>query len=115
MSASFKAPPLTEKEFQQQVTELAEILGWAWAHFRPAQTAHGWRTPVSGSLGAGFPDLILCRPGKTLFAELKRDGVKATIAQEIVHAQLREAGNDVRVWRPADWDAVVACLNGEVR
>src|SRR4051812_37499898 len=31
--------PLSEKEFQRQVTDLAEIYGWSWAHFRPAQTS----------------------------------------------------------------------------
>ena len=44
---------MTEREFQQQVTDLAELYGWAWAHFRPAQPTKGWRTPVSGPLGKG--------------------------------------------------------------
>lgn len=67
---------MTELEFQNQVTELAEIYGWSWVHFRPAQTAKGWRTPVSGPLGAGWPDLVLIRERdrRLIFAELKRDG-----------------------------------------
>jgi hypothetical protein len=30
------------------VIELAKLRGWRTAHFRPARTAHGWRTAVLG-------------------------------------------------------------------
>lgn len=43
-----------ERQWQAQVIELARILGWRVAHFRPALTKHGWRTPVQAD-GAGFP------------------------------------------------------------
>jgi hypothetical protein len=74
------ALPLTERDFMAQVTQLAELFGWQWAHFRPAMTTKGWRTPVSGPLGKGWPDLVLVRPPRLIFAELKRDGGK--LAQE---------------------------------
>jgi hypothetical protein len=53
---------------ERQVLELAKICGWRTAHFRPAKTSKGWRTPVSGD-GAGLPDLILVRPPEIVFAE----------------------------------------------
>jgi hypothetical protein len=101
--------PVTEREWQGQVTELADLCGWGWAHWRAARTVHGWRTPVSGPLGEGFPDLILCRQRdeRFLLVELKSDGGRLSPHQVAVHATLRAAGLEVRVWRPRDWDQVV--------
>lgn len=77
---------LSEADFMRQVTELAELLGWGWAHFRPAQTAKGWRTPVSGPLGAGWPDLVLVREKdrRLIFAELKADKGRVSPVQNDV-------------------------------
>jgi hypothetical protein len=104
--------PLSERAWQAQVTQLAEMLGWDWAHWRAARTAHGWRTPVSGTLGEGFPDLLLVREvdRRMLLVELKSDAGQLTAPQRYVHACLRAAGLSVYTWRPRDWDAVVAAL-----
>ena len=112
MTARVAVPPMSEAAFQLQVTGLAELLGWSWAHFRPAQTARGWRTPVSGPLGKGFPDLVLARPrdGRLLFAELKRDGARTTPDQDAVLGVLGTSGAEVHVWRPADFDQLVEVL-----
>lgn len=75
---------ITESDFMGQVTQMAELFGWRWVHFRPARTSYGWRTPVSGPLGKGWPDLTLVRDDRMIFAELKRDGEKATPEQEEV-------------------------------
>lgn len=72
---------MSEAAFQRQVTGLAQLLGWHWAHFRPGRTERGWATPVSGPIGAGFPDLVLANV-------------------------LRQSGAEVRVWRPSDIDAI---------
>jgi hypothetical protein len=61
---------VTERDLQDAVIQCARLLGWRVAHFRPALTAHGWRTPVEAD-GAGFPDLVLVRDGWVVFAELK--------------------------------------------
>lgn len=102
----------TEADFQAQVTELAELLGWEWVHFRPAQTSKGWRTPVSGSLGKGWPDLLLTRTkdARVIAAELKREGAKPTIEQTRVLGILAYCGIETHVWRPADWDEIVKVL-----
>ena len=99
-------PSLTEAEFAAQVTDLATLLGWSAAHFRPAQTSKGWRTPVSGSLGKGWPDYVFAHPTHgVLFRELKRDGGNLTGDQLVVIALLRRAGANVAVWRPRDMDS----------
>jgi hypothetical protein len=48
---------VSERDFQAAVLEAARVFGWHVAHFRPARTAHGWRTPVAAD-GAGFPDIV---------------------------------------------------------
>lgn len=93
-------PPLTEAQYQRQVTDVAELLGYEWAHFRPAQTAHGWRTPVSGPIGAGWPDLILARErdGRLLFVECKAHRRKVTPEQAHVLGVLGRCGQEVHLW-----------------
>ena len=105
-----KPPRLSESGFMRQVVELATILGWSTAHFRPAQTAKGWRTPVSGDLGKGWPDLTLVRGERIIFAELKRDNGKLTPDQERVLNVLGGTGAEVRVWFPADFDRIAEIL-----
>jgi len=113
---------ISERDFQRQVTELAEILGWQWTHFRPAQTQRGWRTPVSGPLGAGWVDLVLVRPRdhRLIFAELKAEGGKLSYEQDCVLDVLRSLTLDrfgaatsieVAVWRPSDLDAIASVLS----
>lgn len=103
---------ITEAAWQRQITDLAEILGWQWAHFRPAQTAHGWRTPVSGPIGAGWPDLMLARrrDGRFLLVETKAARGVVTAAQREVHDLLRACGLTVYVWRPGDFDTIAEVL-----
>jgi len=99
----------TERAWQRQVSDAAELNGWTWAHFRPAMTTKGWRTPVSGPLGAGFPDLILCRGERLILAELKAEGGRLTPAQRTVLDVLGRAV-PVYTWRPADLPLVMEVL-----
>lgn len=89
---------LSEKDFQQRIMQAAGLYGWRCAHFRPARTVQGWRTPMQGDVGV--PDLILARDGRVLLAELKSDRGRPTPDQEL---WLEAAGDHGRLWRPADW------------
>lgn len=96
---------LTGTDLQRQITDLAEVFGWRWMHIRPARTEQGWRTPISGPLGKGWPDLVLVNPmrGRTLAVEVKRElGDDPSPDQVYVHTMLEEAGWSVQVWRPSD-------------
>jgi hypothetical protein len=88
--------PMNESQFTDAVIELAQYRGWRVAHFRPARTVKGWRTPVQGN--KGFPDLVLARRGQVVFAELKT--TKGTVQAE--QKKWIEELPDVHVWRPAD-------------
>ncbi len=95
------ADVLTEASWQQQVTDLADILGWRWYHTHDSR-----RSP------AGFPDLVLVnvRRGRTIFAELKTDRGKVSAAQQQWLDDLDAASQETYVWRPRDWRAVVVTL-----
>jgi hypothetical protein len=95
---------MTEADLQRLVTDMATVLGWSWVHFRPAQTKHGWRTPVEGPLGAGWPDLVLLRvrDRRLIFAELKREKGQVSADQAAVLAGLVELCGTIGDFRAAD-------------
>ena len=102
---------ITEKVWTAQVIEVAHMFGYLVAHFRPAINRRGhWQTPVQAD-GAGFPDLVLCKPGRNVkFVELKTERGKLSPAQERWLNDLRLAGQEVYVWRPSDWNKAVEVL-----
>jgi hypothetical protein len=102
---------ISERAFQDNVIALAKLFGWRVAHFRPAQTKHGWRTPMQGD--KGFPDLVLAKGGRVVFAELKSDKGKLSADQKDWIAALdappgwdSEMSHEVHVWYPDDLDAI---------
>jgi hypothetical protein len=100
---------VTEAEFLAQVIDLAHICGYRVAHFRPAYTARGWRTPVQGD-GAGFPDTLILGHGRLIVAELKSARGKATPGQLAWLAAFADAGIQAYVWSPGDLDEIVGVL-----
>jgi len=110
VAPKMRLPAVSEREFRAQIVGpngLATMLGWLHVGFRPAQTAHGWRTPVTGELGEGWPDLVLAHPhkGRLMFREVKRVGERPTPAQFHVLSMLRLSGADASWWSPADLDS----------
>lgn len=98
------ATALTEKQWQAQVVTEASRFGF-WCY----------HTHDSRRSTAGLPDLLLVHPVRRLivWAELKTDRGKLSHAQVDAIAIMRSAGADVRVWRPADADAVWAFIAGK--
>lgn len=89
------------------------------AEVRQLAKAHGWRcyhTHDSRHSEAGFPDVVLCKPGQpVIFAELKDRTRKVTEAQQVWLAFLaRATGVEAYVWRPADREAIRARLTRRV-
>src|SRR5690606_29558723 len=91
----------TEAEFQAQVVELATITGWRHLHVRRT-VGRGRKWTTSTNL-AGWPDLLLWKPGRVVAAELKSAKGKTTAEQEDVLASLAAAGIETHVWRPSDF------------
>ena len=99
-----KPKPLSEKQFMAQVVQLARLCGWLVYH-----------TYDSRRCVAGFPDLVLCHPGRSvvIFAELKRDSKKRpTPEQQRWLSALATTGNLATCWTPADWESIQATLQG---
>ena len=105
-------PPMSEGDLQRLITDAATALGWHWVHFRPARTARGWSTPVSGPLGEGWPDLFLAHPrqGRLMAIECKGPKTPVSTSQLGVHAVLVAAGLEVHTVRPSDIDTILEVL-----
>lgn len=86
----------TERDFQNQVMQLASIHHWNVYSIPDSRYA---------SL-AGFPDLTLWKGAVLFFVELKTDKGKVTDIQTRVHEELRFTGQNVFVWRPKMWDEI---------
>lgn len=102
----------TEAQFQQAVQELATMKGWRWLHIQKALNDRGyWRTPITGSLGPGWPDLVLVRGDRLLFVELKAQHGKITgLQSEVLQVLGAIPGAEIYVWRPSDWGTVEGVL-----
>ena len=93
---------ITEKQFQQQIIDLAKICGW--------KEYHTWRSIHSP---AGFPDLILVRDCVILAVELKSKKGKITEAQWDWLEALGKTGVGVYIWGPSEWEDIVRCLRND--
>lgn len=96
-----KANGLTlEKDWSQTVYDAARSLGW-----------RAYRVLRSRGSTPGVPDLLMLRPPRLLFAELKDERSEPTAAQV---AWLEELGTvegvETYLWRPQDWDDVLEVL-----
>jgi hypothetical protein len=84
----------------QAVRELARLYGWMEYH------THDSRRSTSG-----FPDLVLLRPPRLIFAELKTPKGRVTPEQEVwLQALARVPDMEVFCWRPHDWPFIEAVL-----
>lgn len=100
---------LSEDDWLGMVTQLAQLKGWEWMHIRPAMKQSGWRTPTTGTMARGWPDLVLTRGRQLLFVELKSESGPVSEDQQRVLDVLRSAAT-VDIWRPSDWERVVEAL-----
>jgi hypothetical protein len=108
---------VTEADFQATVIKLAQYLGWKVAHFRGVRVlrANGsirYQTPVQGD-GRGFPDLVLVRRKRLIFAELKSEkGVLSPEQKEWLEA-VEAGGGEAYTWRVHDMDEIQAVLTSK--
>lgn len=99
---------MTERELLDAIVELARAFGWLVHHDRPAQNRRGrWSTPIQGD--PGFPDLVLVRPPRVVFCELKSLRGELTPAQSWWLETLAQCSRvETFLWTPRDWlDGVV--------
>jgi VRR-NUC domain len=106
MARRSPAPPAlplqSEASFQAQVVKLAGRLGWKVYH-----------THRSEHSAAGFPDLVMVRRPRVLFAELKREDRTVTDDQQAWLDALAGCDVEAYVWRPADWPTIANIISAE--
>jgi hypothetical protein len=101
---------VTEAQFQKWVLQLAKLRGWRVAHFRTAQTTKGaYMTPVAAD-GKGFPDLVLVRNGRLVFAELKAEKGRLGPDQKDWIDAISGCGIEMYLWKPADANTIEEAL-----
>lgn len=105
---------ISEKDFQSTIVMTAKLFGWK----------HVYHTRDSRGSDKGFPDLVLVRYGRIIFAELKVKKQQLTIEQERWLEALQvaadvmapyipdgaDAGVEVYEWRPEDWPQIEQTL-----
>ena len=92
---------VTEAQWQNTVVEAAQLLGWWVFHDHDSRKNQ-----------AGFPDLVLIRPPRVMFLELKRETGKLTTAQgEVLGLREDCPGVEVEVARPSNWSSLVEWLS----
>lgn len=102
---------VSEQDFSSQVEDLLKMFGWRYTHFRPAYTSKGYRTPLTGH--KGFPDYCCVRNNRLLFLELKSETGKLSDEQaEWITILGQVVGIEVGVYRPSDFEEVLALLEG---
>lgn len=112
---------VTEAQFRALLLEALPYHGWRLLFAVPdAAYRELRRLPASPSVRAAlaaladWPDLLIGTGGRSIYAELKRDGGKPTAGQRETLRRLHAAGQEVRLWMPKHWDAeIVPTLRGE--
>jgi hypothetical protein len=98
---------MNETEWQKQVLKSAHSLGWHSMHI--GRTGKHQAVGAKGTLGTGWPDLVLVKGGRILFVELKADKGTVTQEQKDVLMLLQNVGQCF-IWRPSDMGLMIDTL-----
>jgi len=112
---------MTERQFTNAVMRVGEQLGWKAAHFgntlKVVRGKDGQTKVIPDRDATGFPDLVLTRDGRLVFAELKVGRGRPTPSQQnwldalhkVTERALDATGMsfvEVFTWTTADWDEI---------
>ena len=96
---------------------LATYLGWHYWHDvatnAPRKCRHCGKELHLPRNPAGFPDLLLIRRPRLIWAELKADRGVVTPDQRDMLEELRSCGQEVYLWRPSMWSELKRYLPRE--
>jgi hypothetical protein len=102
---------MREKDFMRNVINLAKLRGWRVAHFGASVKVVGKeRIFVGDRDSTGFPDLVLVRKDRLVFAELKAAKGRLSDAQKVWLEDLGVAVSEVYLWYPQDMDVINTIL-----
>ena len=96
-------PVITEKEFMDEVVETAQLGGWLVYHTYDSRRSQ-----------AGFPDLVMVRHGRVIFAELKSEKGRIRPEQQLWLDELMKSDAvETFLWRPSDSETMQKTLLGQ--
>ena len=96
---------VTERDLREQVRDLAKLFGW--------KMYFSWTSLHSPK---GFPDLVLaCQVRqRVIYAELKAEKGKVSESQREWLDELAACGQEVYLWRPADFEEIARILRSRL-
>lgn len=98
-----------EAQFQRCVIRYARDHGWLVQHVPSAEVRKGKHvTPTQGHVG--FPDLVMVREPRVIFAELKGAGGPTSMQQVWLNRLGHCDGVEAFLWWPRDWRTVCSTL-----
>jgi hypothetical protein len=100
---------IKERDWQATVIRVAVDYGWKYYHAPDNKPINGRIQKVV----AGFPDLVLVKGRRLVFAELKRELGIVSPQQEAWLDALRQTGAEGYIWRPSDLDEVLRVLSNK--
>jgi hypothetical protein len=92
---------MTEQQLQQQILGLAKYYGWETYHTHDSRRSN-----------RGWPDLVLIKPPRVLFIELKTYRGSLRPEQRTWLQALAGCGQEVAVWRPGEVDTTAVRVLG---
>lgn len=101
-----------EKDFTRAVLDAARLRGWLAAHFHDSRREVSPGLLVGDADAAGFPDIVLVRGARLLFAELKSDKGELRPEQKRWLGALSQVTRppEVHLWRESDWNELQRVL-----
>jgi hypothetical protein len=100
---------ISERQWQNDVQRLSTTLGWKYYHAPDNKPINGRIQKVV----AGFPDCVLVKGKRLIFAELKRETGIISKEQVLWMDALRETGAEVYIWRPSQIKEIMAILQAK--
>ena len=109
MSYPMNDPRLTEKDFARSVVDYAHLRHWlvyfTWYRAGVNERRQGYQV-------SGFPDLVLVRPPRLVFAELKvKDNQPTATQKEWLDLLGKVAQVESYLWRETDWSKIMEVLS----
>lgn len=106
---------MTEQQFTNELLKWAKAYGWKRFHTRTSgRMSNGKAIPTTQG-DKGFPDLVLLRGKRLLFAELKVGKNKPSDEQLAWIAALDDIHTvEVHLWRPEQWSQILVVLSKPV-
>lgn len=88
----------TEATFTRNVMQCGGLYGWLCYHTHDSRRSN-----------PGFPDVVFVRE-RVVYAELKAKTGRLRPEQIVWMQKLKDAGQEVYLWRPDDWPTILEIL-----